>query len=109
MGQLYQQPPPMSPKSISKTWNRIWKNRKKMDAFCSSSKTPCLVEREVSNNASVEHSAYKRNRKKYEEEQKHREEQRKESESDDVQDLLRMLLVLGDRRYPIRESNLAIF
>ncbi|GIY53073.1 hypothetical protein CDAR_308951 [Caerostris darwini] len=71
---------------------------KKMDAFCSSSKTPCLVEREVSNNASVEHSAYKEEqKKKYEEEQKHREEQRKESESDDVQDLLRMLLVLGDR------------
>ncbi|GIY24946.1 uncharacterized protein CDAR_166051 [Caerostris darwini] len=73
---------------------------KKMDDFRdgSCSKTPCLVESEISNNASVEPSAYIEEQKnKYEEEQKHKEEQKKESESDDVQDMLKMLLVLGDR------------
>ncbi|GIY22553.1 hypothetical protein CEXT_780371 [Caerostris extrusa] len=62
---------------------------KKMDDFCdgSSSKTPCLVDRSAaSNSASAEHSA-----------SKYKEEQKKESESNDVQDMLRMLLVLGDR------------
>ncbi|GIY24823.1 hypothetical protein CDAR_533241 [Caerostris darwini] len=62
---------------------------KKMDDFCvgSSSTTPCLVERSaVSNTAPAEHSA-----------SKYKEEQKKESESDEVQDMLRMLLVLGDR------------
>ncbi|GIY05700.1 hypothetical protein CDAR_380531 [Caerostris darwini] len=61
---------------------------KKMDDFCdgSGSKTPCLAESAVSNSASVEHTA-----------SKYKEEQKKESESDDVQDMLRMLLVLGDR------------
>ncbi|GIY54938.1 hypothetical protein CDAR_5901 [Caerostris darwini] len=61
---------------------------KKRDDFCdgSGSKTPCLAESAVSNSASVEHTA-----------SKYKEEQKKESESDDVQDMLRMLLVLGDR------------
>ncbi|GIY13571.1 hypothetical protein CEXT_646751 [Caerostris extrusa] len=73
----------------------------KMDDFCvgSSSTTPCLAGRSAaSNSASAEYSA-----------SKYKEEQKKESESDDVQDMLRMLLVLGERRYPIREANLAIF